>query len=41
MVPKFFRWFVYKYEDGKFPVDTLPLSQNAANICTGVVIDDI
>ena len=41
MVPKFFRWFVYKYEDGKFRVDTMHQSQNAANICAGNVIDDI
>ena len=41
MVPKFFRWFVYKYEDGRFHVDTMHQSQNAANICAGNVIDNI
>ena len=41
MVPRIFRWFVYKYEDGKFHVDTMHQSQNAANICAGNVIDDI
>lgn len=41
MAPKIFRWFVYKYENGKFSVSTMHQSQNAANICAGDVINEI